>query len=83
MERSREAQTELMPRLVVGNTELSCSKLKRGKGFLKPNLGVGPNRIPELNNLLSIRILRKIVLKNISQVFIVMSGYTVIGSNID
>ena len=31
-----------MPRLVVGNTELGCGMLKKGKGFLKPNLGVGP-----------------------------------------
>ena len=36
------AATELMPRLVVGNTELSCSKLKNWKGFLKPNFGQGP-----------------------------------------
>ena len=77
------AGAELMPSLVVDNTELGGGKWKKGKGFLKPNFGLGPNQIPELNNLLSIRILRKIVLKNISQVFIVMSGYTVIGSNID
>ena len=36
-------EIELMPRLLVGNTELSGSKLKKGKGFLKPNFGVGPN----------------------------------------
>ena len=33
---------ELMPELVVGYTEYSGSKLKKGKGFLKPNFGVGP-----------------------------------------
>ena len=35
------AEAELMPRLVVGYTELGCSKWKRGKGFSKPNFGVG------------------------------------------
>jgi hypothetical protein len=28
---------------VVGFTELGGSKLKRGKGFLKPNFELGPN----------------------------------------
>jgi hypothetical protein len=32
-----------MPEFVVGNTEPGCSKLKKGKGFLKPNFGLGPN----------------------------------------
>jgi hypothetical protein len=32
-----------MPKLVGGYTELSCSKLKKGKGFLKPNFELGPN----------------------------------------
>ena len=32
-----------MPRLVVGYTEHSGSKLKIGKGFLQPNFWVGPN----------------------------------------
>ena len=27
------AETERMPKLVVGYTELGCSKLKKGKGF--------------------------------------------------
>ena len=36
-------ETELMPRLVVGYTELGGSKWKNWKGFLKPNFGVGPN----------------------------------------
>ena len=36
-------ETELMPRLLVGYTELSDSKLKTGKGILEPNFGVGPN----------------------------------------
>ena len=36
-------ENELMPRLVVGYTELDCGILKIGKGFLKPNFGVGPN----------------------------------------
>ena len=39
----RVADTELMPRLVVDNTELFFSKLKNGKGFLKPNFELGPN----------------------------------------
>ena len=43
MERGRVAETELMPSLVVGNAELGCSKWKSGKGFLKPNSGLGPN----------------------------------------
>ena len=43
MERARVAETELMPRLVVGYNELGCSKWKKGKGFLKPNFGVGPS----------------------------------------
>ena len=38
--------TELMPRLVVGYTEPVGGKLKRGKGLLKPNFGVGPNQSP-------------------------------------
>ena len=29
--------TELMPSLVVGNTEMVCRKLKRGNRFSKPN----------------------------------------------
>ena len=37
-----------MPRLVVGYTELGCSRWKRGKGFSKPNFEPGP--IP-LNSL--------------------------------
>ena len=37
------AETELMPKLVVGYAELGCSKLKKGKGFLKPNFELGPN----------------------------------------
>jgi len=32
-----------MPSLVVGYTELGCSKLKKDKGFLKPNFELGPN----------------------------------------
>jgi transposase-like protein len=39
-----------MPRLVVGNTELDGSKLKKGKGFLKPNFGVGSNRFPAIHS---------------------------------
>ena len=39
----RVAGAELMPRLVVGYTELGCGMLKKGNGFLKPNFGVGPN----------------------------------------
>jgi hypothetical protein len=36
--------TEPMPKLVEGYTELGCSKLKNWKGFLKPNFEPGPNR---------------------------------------
>ena len=43
MGRGRVAETELMPRLVVGYAEMGGGKLKRGKGFLKPNFGVGLN----------------------------------------
>ena len=39
----RVTETELMPRLVVCNAELGCSKLKKGKGFLEPNFGLGPS----------------------------------------
>ena len=42
MERGRVTVTELMPRLVVGYAELGGGKLKKAKGFLKPNFGVGP-----------------------------------------
>ena len=34
-------ETERMLKLVEGYTELGCSKLKKGEGFLKPNFGVG------------------------------------------
>ena len=44
MERGRVAETELMPRLVVGYTELGGSKLKKGNGFLKPNFGLLPKQ---------------------------------------
>ena len=37
-------ETDLMPRLLVGYTELGGGKLKKGNGFLKPNFGVGPIR---------------------------------------
>ena len=36
-------ETELIPRLLVGYTELGGGKLKKGKGFLEPNFGVGSN----------------------------------------
>ena len=42
MERGRVAETELMPKLVEGYTELGCSKWKKWKGFLKPNFELGP-----------------------------------------
>jgi hypothetical protein len=32
-----------MPSRVLGNTELGGDKLKKGKGFLKPNFEPGPN----------------------------------------
>ena len=37
--------TEPMPSLVAGNTELDGGKLKKGKGFLKPNFEPGPNPV--------------------------------------
>ena len=37
------AETEPMPRLVVGYTEQGGGKLKKGKGFFKPNFEPGPN----------------------------------------
>jgi hypothetical protein len=43
MEWGRVIETELMPRLVGGNTETVCGKLKKGKGFLKPNFELGPS----------------------------------------
>ena len=43
MGQGRVTETELMPRLVVGNAELGSGKLKKGKGFLKPNLELGPS----------------------------------------
>ena len=43
MERGRVTETELMPRLVVGYTELGGGKLKTGKGFLEPNFERVPN----------------------------------------
>lgn len=43
MEWGRAAETELMPSLVEGYTELGCGgKWKSGKGFLKPNSEPGP-----------------------------------------
>ena len=42
MGEGRVTETVIMPRLEVGYTEMVCSKLKKGKGFLKPNFGVGP-----------------------------------------
>jgi hypothetical protein len=38
--------TELMPRLLVGYTELGGSKLKKGNGFLKPNFETLPKLRP-------------------------------------
>ena len=39
---------ELIPSLVVGDTEIVCGKLKMGKGFLKPNFEALPK--PEFFN---------------------------------
>jgi len=38
----RVTENELMPRLVVGYTELFFSKRKNGNSFSKPNFGVLP-----------------------------------------
>ena len=35
-------KTELMPRLVVGDTELGGGKLKKSNRFLEPNFELGP-----------------------------------------
>jgi hypothetical protein len=43
MEWGRVSETELMPRLVVGNAELGGGKWENWKGFLEPNFGLGPN----------------------------------------
>ena len=43
MARGRVTETEPMPRLVVGYTELGGGKLMKGNGFSKPNFGVGLN----------------------------------------
>ena len=39
----RVVGTELMPRPVVDYTKLGGGKLKKGKGFFRPNFGVEPN----------------------------------------
>jgi hypothetical protein len=39
----RVIETDLMPRLVGGDAERVCSKLKKGNRFLKPNFEVGPS----------------------------------------
>ena len=56
MGRGRVTETELMPRLVVGYTELGCSKLKKGNGFLKPNFELGPNWASSLKRNLRFRL---------------------------
>ena len=38
------AGAELMLKLVVGYTEMAGGRLKKGKGFLKPNFGVLPKQ---------------------------------------
>jgi hypothetical protein len=43
MGKGREVETELMPSLVGGNTELIGSKLKSLKGISKPNSEPGPD----------------------------------------
>jgi hypothetical protein len=43
MGKGRVTETERMPRLVVGNTELLGSKLKRGNRFAKPNSELLPS----------------------------------------
>jgi hypothetical protein len=43
MQWGRVTGTELMPRLVGGNTETACSKLKSWKGILKPKLETLPS----------------------------------------
>jgi hypothetical protein len=51
MEWGRVVVTELMPSLVGGDAETVCGKLKKGKRFLKPNLGALPNSVPTLNGV--------------------------------
>jgi hypothetical protein len=40
---SGQWSTKALPEFVVGNTELGGGKLKRGKGFSKPNFELVPN----------------------------------------
>ena len=48
MGQGRVTETEIMPKLVVGNTDLGGGNLKKGNGLLKPNFGVGPSLLPRL-----------------------------------
>ena len=43
--RAGVTETELMPRLLVGYTELGGGKLKKDMGFWEPNFGVRPNLV--------------------------------------
>ena len=43
MEQGRVTDTELVPKLVVGYTELGGGKLKNGKGFSRPNTELLPS----------------------------------------
>jgi hypothetical protein len=39
------AGTEPVPNRVVGQYRTGCGKLKKGKGFLKPNFELGPSGV--------------------------------------
>ena len=43
MEWSKGTESEIMPSFVGGYTKLGGGKLKKGKGFFRPNFGVEPN----------------------------------------
>jgi hypothetical protein len=51
MEQGRASETELMPRLVGGDTETIYSKLKTGNRFSKPNL----ESLPKLRQVRRVR----------------------------
>jgi hypothetical protein len=52
MEWGRAAATDRMLKLVVGDTERCCGKLKNWKGFSGPNFGLGPIRASRIKRKL-------------------------------
>jgi hypothetical protein len=70
-----------MPNRVGGNTEQFFSKPKKAKEKVKPNSEPLPN--PDQQRLQTLLVFREIILEDISQIIVVMGGYTVISANID